>query len=920
MARKNAHGDRDNDPESTSVGPYDIPARLQALERLRSDGQLDALEQTRAELAEIVDPPETFWAQWITDWAGQNKSQEDMDMLYAKAVASSPTVAVWSRYVEFLMTTPLYDTEHKLELMSKAVSETEYSIPDSHKVWNLYIDYLKESLDLSQQTSILAVEQSYKARLAVVHTEIETTFSDFSSFVTQYDNARYESILSEANATYSETLKILRARDQWELALLKDPSPDIFSQYINWEKSRAPKKGPSAFNVNAVSALYRRALVHYGHIPEVWDDYILWLSLNQSADAFDAASRAVRRCPLSGNLWAHKLRLTQAKTGDDPEALLEVKASFDNIDWFTERGSYYHWKPMAIAWISCLKAINADGMFTDDLLNECDDCVQRILREGKGDNQWDLGRVIVFIKDSLAPKPTVQSVWKRLSRPYRRLGDFWLSWHRWELSNGDVVAAGNVLDQALDVRNMDWPGPIYAEMIIFNQLHRTGFAAQQALSIVRQKMQTLSLAQNIPQKHDLEQHDTEDALEPVEKRMKSDYLMDTEDSADTGPRSVARDNAEQASEHTSASRDREHLSVKVSGLPSNATKEQVVQFFKSCGDIRSVLIERTHGNTTGVVEFSSEDEVKSALTRDMKELTPGGPTVSVRRAAELTVWVTNFPARYTQDDIRELFSSAGNVLDVRLPSLKFNAKRKFCYVQFSDSRGSHKAVADFDGKEIDGEKLVVKVSDPSQKQSRSGALEERREIIVKGIDYRLIGQKELEQLFAKHGEIEHINLAAAREENRLHAGFGFITYRTRNQAESALAENGTRLGKQTLRVAIAEKIAKTAPHVLGQKKDSISPAEIKAKTVCVENVADTVREEQLRELMEMAGPLHKIIMKPALNGAIVEYQNVSDAGKASLELDGKELVGRPIKFVDSLRPPPSSRKVTSFVPRMARRR
>jgi RNA recognition motif-containing protein len=107
---------------------------------------------------------------------------------------------------------------------------------------------------------------------------------------------------------------------------------------------------------------------------------------------------------------------------------------------------------------------------------------------------------------------------------------------------------------------------------------------------------------------------------------------------------------------------------------------------------------------------------------------------------------------------------------------------------------------------------------------------------------------------------------------------------------------------------------------MGEKSAHVSPSEIKSKTLYVQNVADTVHEERLREMMEAIGPLHKIIMKPTMESAIVEYQNVADAGKASLVLEGKELAGRPIRFVTSLRPSPSAKGAVSFVPRAARRK
>lgn len=61
------------------------------------------------------------------------------------------------------------------------------------------------------------------------------------------------------------------------------------------------------------------------------------------------------------------------------------------------------------------------------------------------------------------------------------------------------------------------------------------------------------------------------------------------------------------------------------------------------------------------------------------------------------------------------------------------------------------------------------------------------------------------------------------------------------------------------------------------------------------NIPDTVNDARIRALVEPFGRLVKIILRPDHQGAIVEFANVHDAGKASLALEGKDIVpGRPL--------------------------
>lgn len=62
-----------------------------------------------------------------------------------------------------------------------------------------------------------------------------------------------------------------------------------------------------------------------------------------------------------------------------------------------------------------------------------------------------------------------------------------------------------------------------------------------------------------------------------------------------------------------------------------------------------------------------------------------------------------------------------------------------------------------------------------------------------------------------------------------------------------------------------------------------------ARTLGLMNIPDTVNDARIRSLAEPFGPLVKIILRPDHQGAIVEFSDVNDAGKASLGLEGHEI-------------------------------
>lgn len=68
-----------------------------------------------------------------------------------------------------------------------------------------------------------------------------------------------------------------------------------------------------------------------------------------------------------------------------------------------------------------------------------------------------------------------------------------------------------------------------------------------------------------------------------------------------------------------------------------------------------------------------------------------------------------------------------------------------------------------------------------------------------------------------------------------------------------------------------------------------------SRTLALMNIPDTVNQARIRSLVEPFGRLVKIILRPDHQGAIVEFADVHDAGKASLALEGKDIVpGRPL--------------------------
>lgn len=86
----------------------------------------------------------------------------------------------------------------------------------------------------------------------------------------------------------------------------------------------------------------------------------------------------------------------------------------------------------------------------------------------------------------------------------------------------------------------------------------------------------------------------------------------------------------------------------------------------------------------------------------------------------------------------------------------------------------------------------------------------------------------------------------------------------------------------------------SAPHASDQPDSN--PSDKHLRTLALMNIPDTVNDTRISAIVSPYGALVKLILRPDHQGAIVEFLDVNDAGRASLGLDGYEIApGRRIR-------------------------
>ncbi|PCG98944.1 RNA-processing protein, HAT helix [Penicillium occitanis (nom. inval.)] len=867
--------------------------------------------------------------------AGQNQWSEE-DRLVGREVFSWPSV---------------------FEIWQRAADATRWRIHDSHLVWSKFLELCIQDFSHAQTNEkATQVRNTFESRLQTPHAAWDETFQIFSGFVSQYFNANYEEIMSNTVARASDAKAKYAARQDFEHKVQralesKDRNLEwaVYSEYIEWELLQDPRK--NMYSPHLINALYQRALLRFPTDVPMWEDCVMFLiqppvpvPRNEIAPVLPTIERATRHCPWSGSLWSQCL-LVAEREGLSFDQIVELKHRATSTG-LLDAGGLEEVIKVHSMWCSYLRR----RAFLPDAIDEDLDvaevgirsAIERVQELGEnkygksyqGDPYFRLERIYTRYLSESGSWDSAREYYKGLIATRGNSYEFWLDYYNWEIMSwrtfvepamtpeaarrtpGPSYATG-VLKQAIRRPDLDWPEKIMTKYIAHcedyedaDELQEALVETQKAMKAVARRRQKEALERAAAQQSAAAQAaaaelmDTEGgAVAAAPKRKREEDSLETTEAPHkkARPETISKDHKEP----TELKRDREHSTVMIKRMPSDVTESQIRQFFRDCGPIVDIkFLPSEHDFATAAVEFETPEDAAAALTRDQKRI--DGQTVDVEMGSGSTVYVTNFPPTADEAFIRSLFSEAGEIVEVRFPSLKYNTHRRFCYVQFKSADQAN-AATKLDNIVVgDGLNLQVKISDPSARQDRQGPMYEEREIHISNIHFDA-RENDLKELFSTYGTIETVRIPS--KVNGEHRGFGFIVFSKKEEATAALAMHKQEFRGRPLQVKISQPApVKRAATIITPKARSES-AEPKAdlesqraaddraaRTLGLMNIPDTVNDSRIRAIAEPFGPLVKIVLRPDREGAIVEFVDVKSAGKASLELEGHEIApGRLIR-------------------------
>ncbi|KAM3425151.1 hypothetical protein BST61_g7110 [Cercospora zeina] len=847
----------------------------------------------------------------------------------------------------------LFTRDLVMTVLEQAAAATQWRMDDSHVLWNRFAKAVYELLPPQpSQADMARIHNIFLGRLKTPQAQWSDTMQLYWPIVSRFEGANWEAAIAQINQQAEPAKACFAIREDHESKLQRavesGDASNIHHQlerYLKDEKYYSLKpKTAGPFDYELRCALFERAVLFEPTNLEWWLDYIDFLVTDpKSTSLLSVIERATRHCPWSGELWARRiLRADVEHQSRDDIGNIKHRATNTGL---LDVGGLEEYVKMLEEWCSYLRRYAFRETSTEDdidtaefgihsTLEDVHEAGKRVYgQEFEGDPLFRLEQIQIKFYVEAKRFDQARDIYKTLATRLGGSYDFWSKYYHFELRlwasdrireerrverpDNAPVLASQVVKEALRHRNIDFPERVLQLYTNHFQQHESGVALQHALAAAREFSKKLA-AQRAKEQEEAqaaaatpqqEQHAVaagvlDSGNPPAREKRKRDDEPTNDDVAkkvkptlETVPEEARTEPSASAS--AQSKRDREHNTITIRNLPASITEVEIKKFFRECGTPISVSIvqDKEGQSASAVVEFETDEDVKAAKTRTGKEI--GGHEIRIQSGSGSTLYVTNYPAEYDEEAIRGLFKHYGEIVAVRLPSLKYNSRRRFAYVQFLSAEMARAAEVAMDGKKLDGlHTLLAKIADPDAKKQRGGAQSEGREIIVKNSD-REASEEQLRELFGQYGEIERVHLV--KLVNNRATGTVFITYTTAGGANAAVeGANKIPFHDRILKVELVQpKGRAAAPHERAGREDVIvkqdkassatqddeSHKNVRERKVAIFNLPDTVNDARIRTAMERFGPITKIQLRREKQGAIVEYKDIKDAFRVRTGVD-----------------------------------
>ncbi|ORY01547.1 hypothetical protein K493DRAFT_405534 [Basidiobolus meristosporus CBS 931.73] len=909
--------------EQLGGNPHQYELHVEYINTLRSLSVFEELKEAREKMHQYFPLTESLWLEWLQDEiavAVDVEEKERVLTLFEKAVDDYLSIEIWLRYINYMTEEykamdgsssealqTVFHLDKVREVYHRAVNATGHHYKLSHVIWNPFKDFEMGLLESNHSVvQYNRVKELYLKRISTPHEDLENTFAQYSTLVTNYSNQDYEAEMIAANSIYTKAMNLCTQLEQYEAAIAQNGNDlSSYRAYIEYLKKN------KEIDVFYVKTTYERALQIHCLDPTLWDEYIVYLLGHFRIQSVvpKVCERSVRNCPWSGDLWSHVVRTTESFRGVeiDINAIVEkslqsgllqsnieelMKLSFGYCDFIRHRFQQNKdAESLRNGFLYILQTIT--NAFPDG------DPYCRV------EYNW-INTETRIVEDIVKAR----KLWDSLIKRKGGESDVWLRYIEFEKQHNTVSKVQSIFKQACQ-KQMDWPERIFEAWLSFE--HEAGSIESLELAYSRIMQQRKILQQREEQTRLIEADALQRESEKREKRLEKDREFrakrrqkEKEKKAEKrkleGP--MAEDKPDEHDENSASKKQKlsktrkDDFTLFVSNLNPDTDEVELAEFFKDCGSVVDVrIVKDKEGASKGYayVEFASEEQAQTAQSKDGHTL--NGRDISTHVSPEKTsdpktIFVCNFSRTIEENWIRELFKSFGEIEEIRMPLTKEGRSRCFAYVQFKHSQSAESAVS-LNGQEFEpGKPLSVAISDPSKKKKPNPSQEVANQKTLFVANFPLKTTKEeLESLFQQYGALQEVRIVP--NEDGKSKGCGFVEYQDENCARTALSLNEYNFNGRHITVTVADPL-KLVDRKKERKQNADEKSRIESHSVYVKGLSEQTTIVTLRAEFKKYGNIRNARLIPEKNAAIVEYFEESDVGKAVLGLNETVIDGQTI--------------------------
>ncbi|CAE6382645.1 unnamed protein product [Rhizoctonia solani] len=863
------------------------------------------------------------------------------------------------------------------ELLRAIVLKGSGHITKCDALWDKWIAWEMEYFSGSSHTpeDITRIQATLLSRLHTPHSGLENALQEYSTFVSTYlPESSYEELLVAASKAKSEPQKKFGWRERWEMSIQQaQDSPAAYAQYIDYEWRRPDPTFLVPLYERAIAATAARRLEPGGEetLQRFWTG--LYKAVRQSAEMRAKAmhikrskkrrdedmdeevledlediqaraalvlKRAIRSVPFSSAIWAsHILDAGTSTTNDTTVTVASIDALTDRaLELLRLKGADSEaFVEIGLASADGLKSRlqtedGVDEVIFGGLVTTLPKCIDAVRQASKdGDRLLRLEQYLYAAYTKLIQGADFGELaidlWKTTEEHYKS------SYLACTLRVTDLIQRGDIA-QARDVykrgasRPLDWPEQVWDNWILFEHIFGDQSSIEEAQEVIDKQRAIVMKKRQKEALKAAEAYATSNPTatgaetEPAEGQPQDENAMDVDEGAHDNRKRKAESpiikrvtqeptQKKAKADTTTLKRDRENSTVFVTDVPAGTGQEEVQQLFHDCGEIREIKIMQVENEPIVTVEFMDRESVPAALTKDKKRI--NDTEISVHLAWKSTLYITNFLESTDDAEIRKMFSPFGKILDVRWPSKKFKATRRFCYLQYISPSAAQAALSLHNKELAPGQAMSVYISNPERKKERTDAGADQREIYIAGLS-KLATRPDLEQLFGQFGAIKEIRIATEADGSA--KGYAFIEFEQESSASQALSMNNHELKKRRIAVTIADSRVH-AKHKNEEHAGLTRKAEQRSRSIRVKNVPADATDGLLQQTFEKLAPVVSVQVQEGKGEAIVELKHASDVGKLLLLAEPITFNGVALALSEESASKAPSKPTAGFVPRAA---